>query len=224
MEASILFLIFNIWLLICLHRSALIPAISNIKAHAPAANNDLTIVAEALVNGGVTVGETGVKDGFDSVSLVLKGVDGSMTTIIKNPVNTAAGQGELVNAGTGLVDQVLSTAKSASNVGALNTTKPTSGPDASHPSSHDCGCSLCGSAMPIPPQPANSASRAANITSAPILLPTVPITALPMMTSGCQATPTVTETWHSTHYAETATMYSFISIMTVTCTETVAVR
>ena len=32
---------------------------------------------------------------------------------------------------------------------------------------------------------------------------------------------TVTETWHSTHYAETATWYSFVANSTVTCTETV---
>lgn len=197
------------------------PAAPNVKVTSPAANSYLdgiTNVAEALTKGGILVGESGVKDGSDSLSIVIKGVDGSSTTIQSNPVNTAVGQGELVDAGTSLVGQVLSTATSPSNVGALNTTKPTAGSVEGH--SDGCGCSVCGCAHSTPaPSLTNSTSGKANITSPPILLPTSSNMAMPM--TACGALSTITETWHSTHYAETATLYSFMSIMTVTCTETI---
>jgi hypothetical protein len=69
------------------------------------------------------------------------------------------------------------------------------------------------------------------ITSAPMLnssqLPTAApsgsscpsmTTFMPSYPPPATSTCTVTETWHSTHYAETATFYGFI---TVTCTETI---
>lgn len=208
-------------LLTYLHRSVITPAAPNVKISSPAANNYLdgiTNVAEALTQGGILVGESGAGDGSDSLSIVIKGVDGSLTNVQKNPINTAVGQGELVNAGTSLVGQALSTATSPSNVGALNTTKPTAGSVESH--SDGCGCSICGCAHSTPaPSLANSPSGKANITSPPILRPTGSTMAMPM--TSCGGAPTVTETWHSTHYAETATMFSFMSIMTVTCTETI---
>ncbi|PBP16781.1 WSC domain-containing protein [Diplocarpon rosae] len=72
-----------------------------------------------------------------------------------------------------------------------------------------------------------------NITSAPNLSGTALLTAAPSATCpsvpSCSACPapdtetcTVTETWHSTHYEETATFFSFVAASTVTCTETVS--
>lgn len=40
-------------------------------------------------------------------------------------------------------------------------------------------------------------------------------------TNNVPLTSFVTETWHSTHYESTATLYSFLNAITITCTETV---
>lgn len=62
-------------------------------------------------------------------------------------------------------------------------------------------------------------------STAPRPMNTTSYSTLPSLTTSCPApvteTCTMTETWHSTHYAETATLFSFMSIVTVTCTETV---
>ncbi|KAH8669609.1 hypothetical protein BGZ60DRAFT_38291 [Tricladium varicosporioides] len=62
-------------------------------------------------------------------------------------------------------------------------------------------------------------------STAPRPMNTTLCTTLPLLTTSCPVpvteTCTVTETWHSTHYAETATLFSFMSIVTVTCTETI---
>ncbi|KAI6711692.1 hypothetical protein JHW43_005757 [Diplocarpon mali] len=73
-----------------------------------------------------------------------------------------------------------------------------------------------------------------NITSASNLTRAAISTAAPSATcspvpsgTACPApsteTCTVTETWHSTHYEETATFFNFVAASTITCTETVSV-
>ena len=76
----------------------------------------------------------------------------------------------------------------------------------------------------------STSSMPFNITSAPVLQQ-VPLTST---TTACASIPpctacpapktetcTVTETWHSTHYESTATLFSFVAAFTYTCTETV---
>ncbi|KAH6672308.1 hypothetical protein B0J14DRAFT_593363, partial [Halenospora varia] len=62
-------------------------------------------------------------------------------------------------------------------------------------------------------------------STAPRPMNTTSCSTLPSLTTSCPApvteTCTMTETWHSTHYAETATLFSFMSIVTVTYTETI---
>ncbi|KAH7379919.1 hypothetical protein BKA64DRAFT_686653 [Cadophora sp. MPI-SDFR-AT-0126] len=77
-----------------------------------------------------------------------------------------------------------------------------------------------------------TSSMAFNITSAPVLKGPPSNSAATTCASmpTCTACPapktetcTVTETWHSTHYESTATLFSFVAAFTYTCTETVSV-
>lgn len=47
------------------------------------------------------------------------------------------------------------------------------------------------------------------------------ITATPICPDKIISTCTITETWHSTHYASTATYFTTVANLTITCTETV---
>ncbi|KAF4631817.1 hypothetical protein G7Y89_g6310 [Cudoniella acicularis] len=72
----------------------------------------------------------------------------------------------------------------------------------------------------------STAPHPAYATSAQMTSGTSSCPSMASLTTSCPAqvteTCTVTETWHSTHYTEAATLYSFMSIVTVTCTETIS--
>ncbi|KUJ23783.1 uncharacterized protein LY89DRAFT_776028 [Mollisia scopiformis] len=157
---------------------------------------------------------------------------------VTSAINQATGVvGGIVSAANSIVASMVAGAVSASNIGILSTSVPLSAtksasgglssPFSTNSSQHGL-CSTCNSSP-------SSTALPLNITSAPLLssmtsqsvLPMAPsCTSMPSCTS-CPAayteTCTVTETWHSTHYAETATLYSFVAAFTVTCTETVSV-
>jgi hypothetical protein len=85
----------------------------------------------------------------------------------------------------------------------------------------------CQSSPPASVSPFDITSAASRHPSLPPLAPPTGFSCPPMptFTSSCPAqattTCTVTETWHSTHYRETATLFSFMNVFTITCTETV---
>lgn len=90
-------------------------------------------------------------------------------------------------------------------------------------------CSTCNNSFPTTAFKLNITSSALMTSSTALMASQtyMPSSCPPMtaFTSACPGpatvTCTVTETWHSTHYESTVTLFSFASIMTVTCTETV---
>jgi hypothetical protein len=90
--------------------------------------------------------------------------------------------------------------------------------------------------MNFPPQNMSSsnsscASSVASSTMKPLMPPMLRNMSNPRpMNSSCPSsacpapvteTCTTTETWHSTHYSDTITLYSFVDVLTVTCTVTI---
>jgi hypothetical protein len=153
---------------------------------------------------------------------------------VHNAIADATGILEsVVNAATSMVGSLLAEATNPSNIGALAVAKTSSSAaiptlTMSEPQEflpQTALCKTCNGSFP---------SSTSMITSSPMLnssqmLPAAPtgssgpsMTAFtpscPPLVASVASTCTVTETWHSTHYAETATFYGFI---TVTCTETI---
>jgi hypothetical protein len=168
--------------------------------------------ATPLVSGPLALG-----DGTASVSSVLRDVNAQ--------IQQATGLvGGILGDATSVVGSILAAATSPSNIGVLphvnsnfsinQTSSSVGGSQAS--------CTTCNSTYP---------AYLLNTTITTVPRPSPAIASTTPQLYGNQTTPscpaptittcTVTETWHSTHYAETATWYSFVANSTVTCTETV---
>lgn len=200
---------------------------------------DMAAVASAILGGGgeiasaASVGVAGLGattlaslgDGTASVSSVLRDVEGQ----IQQATGLVVG---ILGDATSVVGSILAAATSPSNIGVLpqvnsNSSMNGTGDASSNQTSSTMGgtqqfCTTCNSSYPAyslnttittveRPQPV-----IASTTTKLCATPTTPSCPAPITT-----TCTVTETWHNTHYAETATFYSFLANSTVTCTATV---
>lgn len=219
---------------------------TEVKALNPVAGgllNAVEAVASALLGDGSDIASnvqaqasvltaTIIPVGTNIASTVLIGAATQVPTALAdatNAINQATGVvGGIVGAANSIVGSVVAGAVSTSNTGILSTsvsqsrgTSPSSTREPQEFLPQTGPCMTCNNSSPLTALPFN-------ITSVPRLSST---SVLPMAPSGgptCTSCPlpftetcTVTETWHSTHYAETATYFSFIAAFTVTCTETV---
>jgi len=158
-------------------------------------------------------GPEALSDGTASVSSVLRDVNGQ--------IQQATG---LVGGILGDVGSILAAATSPSNIGVLPHVNSnfSINQTSSRIGGSQASCTTCSSSY-------SAYLLNTTITTVPRLLPAIASTTTQLCgnqtTPSCPApiitTCTVTETWHSTHYAETATWYSFVANSTVTCTETV---
>jgi len=206
---------------------------------------DIASVASAILDGGSRIASNAASEAasLDSTSLptgssVLDGGTASASGVLRD----ASGQiqqatsivGGVVGDATSIVGSILAAATNPSNIGVLSNPNLTS----TMASAGKSGSLTMSEPREFLPQTAlcttcNSSSTTSshNTTAAPS--PTAsPAIASPTTGSSCTSTwpscpapitetCTVTETWHSTHYAETATLYSFIANYTFTCTETI---
>jgi hypothetical protein len=205
---------------------------------------DITDVASAIINGGSNIASNVASQGADLAGLAAAssalstvapqlGQAAMMSSVLQQVHNAIAEATEIlesvVNAATSIVGSMLAEATNPSNIGALAIVKTSSAALLTSTMSepHEflpqtALCKTCNSSFP---------SSTSIITSVPMLnssqLPSAAPTgsscpSMATFTPSCPphviSTCTVTETWHSTHYAETATFYGFI---TVTCTETI---
>ncbi len=198
----------------------------------------MAAVASAILGGGseiasvASVGAAGLGtttlalgDGTASVSSVLRDVNGQ--------IQQATGLvGGILGDATSVVGSILAAATSPSNIGVLPQVNSNSSINGTRSSSSNqtsstmgapqAFCTICNGSYPA--YSLNTTIAAverplpviASTTARLCGTPTTPSCPIPIT-----ATCTVTETWHSTHYAETATFYSFVANSTVTCTETV---
>jgi hypothetical protein len=210
---------------------------------------DIASVASVILGGGNKIASNAASGGagLESTSLpagssVLGGGVASASSVLRD-VNGQIQQatsivGGIVGDATSIVGSILAAATNPSNIGVLPNTNSTStimGMASSTSKSlpltmgepqeflpQTALCSTCNASHP---------TSSNNITLAPLLSPSPALASATIALSytsttlSCPApiteTCTITETWHSTHYAETATLYSFIANTTVTCTETV---
>ncbi|KAK0113372.1 hypothetical protein ONS95_013626 [Cadophora gregata] len=200
-----------------------------VKAISPAAGSILDAVgkvAAALLDGGSDIANLAEGVISSLSSTVLAGAPSQVPSQIQD-VNSQVDQatgvvGGIVTAATGIVGSLLagtgasglpaadSGERNASTSATTGLAKTTSGLNAT----------------------SSTSSMAFNITSAPVLkeFPSTSATSTCPSIPTCTACPaaktetcTVTETWHSTHYESTATLFSFVAAFTYTCTETVSV-
>ena len=193
---------------------------------------DIAAVASAILGGAAQVAtaapagaagldatplpSSGLGDGLGDSSSVVREVGGQ----VQQATSIAA---VIIGDATSIVGSILAAATSPSNIGVLPNSKSNSSMDGNgtllSPTS-SAPMSSNSSQLAFPPKttifalpcPSPALSSATmELTSAPSA-PFCPRT----ITETC----TVTETWHSTHYAETATLYSFVANSTVTYTET----
>jgi hypothetical protein len=167
-----------------------------------------------------TVATNGKAGGLDSNRLISVAISEgpNAVSVVASILNEAtAVAGVVVNDGTSVAED--SSAATATNLpvalnttSALNTSFPTSDPVEFLPQTNIC--SICNNSLPTP-------AFSLNVTSLPFA--TATSTQCPPATNfipSCYAPPTitctVTETWHSTHYESTATLYSFLNYYTVT--------
>jgi hypothetical protein len=204
---------------------------------------DIAAVASAILGGGSEVasaasagaggleatpllaGSSVFGDGTVGVSSILREVNSQIqqaTSIVEAIVGDA----------TSIVGSILAAATSPSNIGALphinsnssmnGTISSSANITSSMMSEPQSFCTICNSSHPIISY--NTTITAMPCPSSAIALATTGISftsTIPSCPSPITETCTVTETWHSTHYAETATFYSFIANSTVTYTETI---
>ena len=169
-------------------------------------------------------------DGPPQVSAVFDGGTGIVVSIlseVNSIINDATGiMGGVVGDATSVVGMIIGGVTSTSSGQTTSTSNSSTSsrePQEVLPQSHSTTViSAALSALNItfvatlPSTPSPSATTA----SAPC--PSMATTTIsPCCPSPSRVTCTVTETWHSTHYESTQTLYSFMSMYTVTCTETV---
>lgn len=192
--------------------------------------NGVTNVADALLRGGVDIADDVVGQGSNVLSKALDGADTpALISSILDEVNRVVSQatsvvGEVVEAATSIVGAVLSDAASPSNVGVLTNLKPINNTESMPLAVNTPSMNVVSGNSTRP-----GSMSAFNITTPPVVLTASQTTS--SIISSCPTlapascprpqTMTCTETWHSTHYADTATFYSFMAVMTVTCTETI---
>jgi hypothetical protein len=190
---------------------------------------DIAAVASAILGGGSEVASAAsagaaelqatplpasasvLGDGTASQSSLLREVNGQIqqaTSIV----------GQIIGDATSIVGSILAAATAPSNIGVL--------PVANSNSSMNGTAFSSGNLMPSnsshPTFPPNTTIFAPPCPS-PAIAPAMAELTQPTTTPPCPTTITeictVTETWHSTHYAETATFYSFVANTTITYTE-----
>ncbi|KAH8755257.1 hypothetical protein BGZ57DRAFT_37939 [Hyaloscypha finlandica] len=150
-------------------------------------------------------------DGTASQSSLLREVNGQ----IQQATNIV---GQIIGDATSIIGSILTAATAPSNIGVL--------PVANSNSSMNGTAFSSGNLMPSnsshPTFPPNTTIFASPCPS-PAIAPAMVELTQPPTTPPCPTTITeictVTETWHSTHYAETATFYSFVANTTITYTE-----
>lgn len=248
MEVSHQFL-FSYLVILTSSRSAVNASLPNIESDAvsPLLSGllgDINGVASAILDGGSNVAgnvvtqAAGVESVVAAAATVLDPGVASLLSNVNNAVNNATSViDQIVSAATALVGSILAEATgNVSNIGvlpssALSSLTQTVLPLTSTPAS------TTGPQEFLPQTGLNNSTRPTtslpfNITLSPMATSSVNIAASQMVSS-CSATfmpscpppvtstCTVTETWHSTHYEATATLFSFIAAYTVTCTETV---
>ncbi|CZT05812.1 uncharacterized protein RCO7_03951 [Rhynchosporium graminicola] len=215
------------------------PAPNPAKAISPASADILNAVAKvaaALLGGGsdIAVLAQSAVDGLSSTILL-----GGTASGIQN-ANSAVDQATgvvagIVSAATGIVGSLIA----GTGSGAANITSAVGGSITSSVGGHMTASArgnLTSMASNMTSTRAlnvssSTSSMAMDITSAPVLNMTTSTSATICASSPtCTACPaaktetcTVTETWHSTHYESTATLFSFIAAFTYTCTETISV-
>ncbi|KAH6720544.1 hypothetical protein BKA61DRAFT_236772 [Leptodontidium sp. MPI-SDFR-AT-0119] len=209
------------------------PSLANpkpeIKAISPASGSILDAVekvAAALLGGGTEIANFAQGAESSLASPILAGAPSQVPGTIQN-VNSQVDQatgvvGGIVSAATSIVGSLMAGTGAAGSISAVGGDRNSSA----------SGNSTAGITKSAPGLNASSStsSLAFNITSAPVLkeVPSTSATtacaSMPTYTA-CPApsteTCTVTETWHSTHYESTATLFSFVAAFTYTCTETV---
>ncbi|PBP26762.1 WSC domain-containing protein [Diplocarpon rosae] len=180
-------------------------------------------VAAALLNDGSDVAN--LAQGLTSSTSPVSVVSDSIQSV-NSGLNQATGiVGSIVSAATGIVGSLMS---NPVNVGATFSKTIGTGVFISG-SGNSTQAGVTNASLPVN----LTSALPLNITSAPNLSGTSLLTAAPSATCPsvprCTACPaprtetcTVTETWHSTHYEETATFFNFVAASTVTFTETVS--
>ncbi|CZR56182.1 uncharacterized protein PAC_06070 [Phialocephala subalpina] len=219
------------------------PMLNAIEAVANALLDDGTNMASAAQAQAATLTATIIPVAASITSSVLIGGAAQIPTALQDvtsAINQATGiVGGVVNAANSIVGSMVAGAMSTSNTGILSS----EGAVLSNNKTALSGGSSPGSTSESLLSQIQTALRSShasaalpyNITSAPPLSSATSKSVLPMAPScstmptctSCPApvtsTCTVTETWHSTHYDSTATLFSFVAAFTVTCTETVSV-
>jgi hypothetical protein len=189
---------------------------------------DIAAVASAILGGGSEVASAAsagaaelqatplqasasvLGDGTASQSSLLREVNGQIqqaTSIV----------GQIIGDATSIVGSILAAATAPSNIGVLPVANSNSSMNGTAFSSGNLMPSN-GSLPTFPPNTTIFASPCPSPAIAPAMVesPQPPTPPCPTtITEIC----TVTETWHSTHYAETATFYSFVANTTITYTE-----
>jgi hypothetical protein len=213
------------------------------KALSPVLGNllgDVTNVATAILDDGSNVANNvaslgdalqskAMADGPTQVSAVFDGgtrIAVSILSEVNSIVNDATGIiGDVVGDVTSVVGMIIGVTSTSNGqtTSASNSLTTSREPQEVLPQSHSTSTiSAALSALNItfaatlPSTPSPSATT----TGAPC--PSMATTTIsPCCPDPSTVTCTVTETWHSTHYESTQTLYSFMSLYTVTCTETV---
>ncbi|KAL2060580.1 hypothetical protein VTL71DRAFT_9221 [Oculimacula yallundae] len=201
------------------------------KAISPASADILNAVgkvAAALLGGGSDIADFAQSAADGLASTILAAAPSQLPSPIQN-VNSAVDQatglvGGIVSAATGIVGSLIagtgSPGSPSAEVGGMNASTGGNVTAATTKVASTSGLNVSSS----------TSSMAFNITSAPTLnqssAATASICASSPTCTACPAprteTCTVTETWHSTHYESTATLFSFVAAFTYTCTETVS--
>ena len=193
---------------------------------------DIAEVASAILDGGNKIasaasqGAVGLQaTPLPAGSSILSAGASSVLRDVNGQINQATSiVAGIIGDATSIVGSMLAEATNPSKIGVLSnitTVSNSSSSTSREPQEflpQSALCKSCGSLnshnITTAPSPSANTSALATLghstTAPPTPCPT-PIT----------ETCTVTETWHSTHYAETATFYSFIANLTVTCTETI---
>ncbi|KAE9366763.1 hypothetical protein N431DRAFT_487265 [Stipitochalara longipes BDJ] len=155
-------------------------------------------------------------DGKADSSNVLQDVSGQIqqaTSIVAAIIGDA----------TSIVGSILAAATSPSNIGVLpigNSNSSMNGTLLSSTSLTSSAMSSNSSLLPFPPNTTITATPCPSSAFAPATIGLSSAPSAPFCPTTITETCTVTETWHSTHYAETATFYSFVANSTATYTET----
>ena len=127
----------------------------------------------------------------------------------------------IIGDATSIVGSILAAAASPSNIGVLPIGKTNSSINGTLLSATSSAPAMSSNGSQLAFQP-NSTIFALPCATSAIASATIGLTSAPapFCPTTITETCTVTETWHSTHYAETATFYSFVANSTITYTET----